>query len=75
MGQHAQCVVHETSNVCFDQFGSDVKLFRSGANALTVEGDVGISGGLDTKAMEIGGVSLEDIIEKIIGEALKKKQD
>ena len=59
----------------FDQLGGDVKLFRSGTNALTVEGSVGVSGDLDVESIKVGDVSLDDIIKKLLQEARGKKQD
>ena len=58
-----------------NQLGGDIKLFRSGANALAVEGSVGVLGELDAKAIEVDDVSLDDIIRKILKEALEKEQD
>ena len=58
-----------------DQLGGDVKLFRSGANALAVEGSVGVLGELNAKTIKVDGVSLDNIIRKILKEALEKKQD
>ena len=59
----------------YDQLGGDVKLFRSGANALAVEGSVGVLGELDAKAIKVDGVSLDDIIRTILKEALEKEQN
>merc|ERR1712048_960424 len=39
----------------------DVKLFRSGAESLTVEGSVEVSGSLEAEAIKVNGLSLNEI--------------
>lgn len=68
-------LITRVSSLFCAQLGDDVKLFRDGAKALAVEGSVGILGELNAKAIKVNGVPLEDIIRKILKEALEKKQD
>ena len=53
--------------------GDDVKIFRSGDNALTVDAAVGIEGEVDVESVLIGGVPLDEYIQKIV-DALRKEK-
>ena len=53
--------------------GDDVKIFRSGDNALTVDAAVGIEGEVDVETVLIGGVPLDEYIQKIV-DALRKEK-
>ena len=55
--------------------GDDVKLFRAGANALTVDAAVDVKGEVDAKSVFIDGAPLDEYIKNIVDALLKNKQD
>ena len=54
--------------------GGDVKLFRAGANKLTVDAAVDVNGEVDAKSVFIGGVPLDEYIRKTVEALLKNKR-
>merc|ERR1711988_795757 len=54
------------------ELGGDVKLFRSGANALTIDAGVNVKGSVSAKSVKIGGIPLDDYIRKVVQELLQK---
>ena len=55
--------------------GGDVKLFRAGANELTVDAAVDVNGAVNAKSIKIGSVSLDEYIHKIVEEILEGKRN
>ena len=53
--------------------GGDVKLFRSGAESLTVEGSVEVSGALEAEEIKVNGLSLKEFIQAAAKEILGDK--
>ena len=53
--------------------GDDVKLFRAGPNALTIDAEVNVDGEVSAKNVNIGGVPLDEYIRKIVEALLEKK--
>merc|ERR1712048_1332591 len=56
------------------EMGGDVKLFRAGANALTVDATVNVKGSVSAKSVKIGGVPLDDYIRKLVIAMLEKQK-
>lgn len=56
------------------ELGGDVKLFRAGAKALTVDAAVNVKGSVSAKSVKIGGVPLDDYIRKMVKELLEKEK-
>jgi len=56
------------------EMGGDVKLFRSGAKALTVDAAVNVKGSVSAKSVKIGGVPLDEYIRQKVKELLEKKK-
>jgi len=56
------------------ELGGDVKLFRSGAKALTVDAAVNVKGSVSAKSVKIGGVPLDEYIRQKVKELLEKKK-
>merc|ERR1711907_265239 len=56
------------------ELGGDVKLFRAGAKALTVDAAVNVQGSVSAKSVKIGGVPLDDYIRKKVKELLEKEK-
>jgi len=54
--------------------GGDVKLFRAGANALTVDATVNVKGSVSAKSVKIGGVPLDEYIRKMVMAMLAKEK-
>merc|ERR1712032_348692 len=59
-------------NACIE-LGSDVKIKRVGDGKLGFDANVHVNGAVDVKKLYIGGMSIEDIVRKLVAEALKKK--
>jgi len=59
-------------NACIE-LGSDVKIKRVGDGKLGLDANVHVNGAVDVKKLYIGGMSIEDIVRKLVAEALKKK--
>merc|ERR1712025_1310593 len=56
------------------ELGGDVKLFRSGAKALTVDAAVNVQGSVSAKSVKIGGVPLDEYIRQKVKELLAKEK-
>merc|ERR1712224_621136 len=56
------------------ELGGDIKLFRSGAKALTVDAAVNVQGSVNAKSVKIGGVPLDDYIRQKVKELLAKEK-
>jgi len=56
------------------EMGGDVKLFRAGANALTVDATVNVKGSVSAKSVKIGGVPLDEYIRKMVMAMLAKEK-
>merc|ERR1712151_888594 len=56
------------------EMGGDVKLFRAGANALTVDAAVNVKGSVSAKSVKIGGVPLDEYIRKMVIAMLEKQK-
>merc|ERR1712048_549084 len=56
------------------EMGGDVKLFRSGAKALTVDAAVNVKGSVSAKSVKIGGVPLDEYIRQKVRELLEKEK-
>lgn len=59
-------------NACIE-LGSDVKIKRIGDGKLGLDANVHVNGAVDVEKLYIGGMSIEDIVRKLVAEALKKK--
>lgn len=51
----------------------DVKLFRSSADTLTVEGAVSVSGELHTKDIKVNGMDLSEYVREIVKQIVESK--
>jgi len=56
------------------EMGGDVKLFRSGANELTVDADLKVNDAVSATSFKISGVTLDEYIRKIVNVLLEKNQ-
>merc|ERR1712203_1185176 len=59
-------------NACIE-LGSDVKIKRVGDGKLGFDANVHVNGAVDVKKLYIDGMSIEDIVRKLVAEALKNK--
>jgi len=59
-------------NACIE-LGSDVKIKRVGDGKLGFDANVHVNGAVDVEKLYIGGMSIEEIVRKLVAEALKKK--
>jgi len=55
------------------ELGSDVKIKRVGDGKLGVDANVHVNGAVNVKKLYIGGLSIEEIVQKLVAEALKNK--
>ena len=64
--------------LCWCQFGpdGDVKLFRSAPGSISIEAkQTFVEGHLDAQAVTVGSVPIEQYVQQIVEEMLKKKTD
>lgn len=59
-------------NACIE-LGSDVKIKRVGEGKLGFDANVHVNGAVDVEKLYIGGMSIEEIVRKLVAEALKKQ--
>jgi hypothetical protein len=59
-------------NACIE-LGSDVKIKRVGDGKLGFDANVHVNGAVDVKELYIGGMSIEEIVLKLVADALKNK--
>lgn len=59
-------------NACIE-LGSDVKIKRVGDGKLGFDANVHVNGAVDVEKLYIGGMSIEEIVRKLVADALKKK--
>lgn len=59
-------------NACIE-LGSDVKIKRVGDGKLGFDANVHVNGAVDVEKLYIGGMSIEEIVRKLVADALKKQ--
>merc|ERR1711939_1143228 len=59
-------------NACIE-LGSDVKIKRVGDGKLGFDANVHVNGAVDVEKLYVGGMSIEEIVRKLVADALKKK--
>jgi len=59
-------------NACIE-LGSDVKIKRVGDGKLGFDANVHVNGAVNVKELYIGGMSIEEIVRKLVADALKNK--